>query len=147
MSVTIKEIDAFMMNIGFVQTEAAGLFRWYEFPRRPKSWEPAKPYVRVQFYEARGDLDARTIFGLKAYSDYGAIVSMKSARQLVGLALLDRALLEALLLGGGDAIAFRPLKDFVMEHARDQLVTPALDPADHVARQVLIDALADQGMF
>lgn len=57
MSLTIQQVRQIFSEFGFVESEAAGLFRWYEFPSaRVVREEKIYAYVRAMFYEPRSEL-------------------------------------------------------------------------------------------
>lgn len=143
---TIEEMDDLMRRAGFAQTEAAGLFRWWQLPgvRRDRSVNMLA-IARVQFYGGRSDLQAwvanpnwsHARRSINIFNGY--VETPREAEGVVASAIEARMRLAVdEMLRENDPRVTQFPELFRAAYA---------DPVDNnTARRVLVDALLDHGV-
>lgn len=133
---TRDQVGGVLRELGFNETQAAGLFFWFEYPS--PSWERNQDerqiVARVQFYEARSDLDAWLFRPFRPHETYAAkhsgYVHTEEEVRAAGVHMLGERLAVIARASGArpppelisaidDETGLRVLQDWMMERGID----------------------------
>lgn len=135
-NLTRQQVGDVLRSVNFNETEAAGLFSWFEYPSR--RWHPDKVIARIQFYEARSEMDTWL------YVPSSSISLGEREAEYVFYEQNVRTLAESLLRRRLVTIATLALgQGKVREDLRALMIEAPRDPG---AGRVLHDWLLDNGI-
>lgn len=149
MSVSVREMDEAALELGYVQSQAAGGFRWYEYPGIREVYERRlTAFVRVEFYAPESELRVWIQRpNLRGNSNdslfdvfHGNVESVEEVEEALRLGAHDRMRVAVQQLAGWGKLAPIPYKLI-------QAWRSAQNPEDkYQAEVVAIDWLLDHGV-